>query len=139
MTSEIIIGGIGILSTVTSGWVSWFFSKKKYYSEVDHNLIANMEESLEFYKRISDDNKSRLDELILMNNTIKERNEALEEEIHQIRGQMLELAMSICMDLTCKKRISNKEVLDNNNGETKNRAVKADCPNRRRCQSAGKK
>lgn len=58
----IITGAIGLVSTIVTGWTSWFFARKKYNSEVDQNVIKNMSDSLEFYKSLSDDNKSRLDE-----------------------------------------------------------------------------
>lgn len=106
-TGILITGGIGILTTITSGWVSWFFARKKYYSEVDHNLIENMESSLEFYKTLSDDNRARLDEMI-------ERNDNLEREVQELRRQMLNLTMNICMDLTCANRIREHKILRKN-------------------------
>ena len=38
----IVTGVVGLITTVTSGWVSWLFAKKKYNAEVDTNLIENM-------------------------------------------------------------------------------------------------
>ena len=35
----LITGGVGIITTVISGWASWFFARRKYNSEVDNNLI----------------------------------------------------------------------------------------------------
>lgn len=37
--NAIIVGAVGLVTTITSGWVSWLFARKKYNSEVDHNLI----------------------------------------------------------------------------------------------------
>lgn len=42
MNTEIIIALIGVASTFISGFSGWFFARKKYNSEVDNNLIANM-------------------------------------------------------------------------------------------------
>ena len=42
----LITGGIGLVTTIVSGWTSWFFARKKYDSEVDSNLINNMKESI---------------------------------------------------------------------------------------------
>jgi hypothetical protein len=53
----LITGGVGVISTIISAWASWFFARKKYNSEVDGNLIENMQKSLEFYEKLSDDNK----------------------------------------------------------------------------------
>lgn len=93
----LITGGVGIITTVISGWTSWFFARRKYNSEVDNNLIENMQQSLEFYKKLSDDNKNRLDEVL-------ERNAELEQEIRDLRKQMFSLMNSICTDLTCQLR-----------------------------------
>ena len=94
----LITGIIGLVTSIISAWASWFFARKKYDSEVDHNLIENMENSLEFYKKLSDDNRTRLEEMA-------ERNKALEIEVQELRKQMLNLTMNICMDLTCQHRI----------------------------------
>lgn len=114
MTELLITGGIGLVSTIVSGWVSWIFARKKYYSEVDHNLIENMENSLEFYKKLSDDNRARLEEMA-------ERNKALEVEIQELRKQMLNLTMNICMDLTCANRVREQLKRRNSNGKDKDR------------------
>lgn len=114
MTELLITGGIGLVSTIVSGWVSWVFARKKYYSEVDHNLIENMENSLEFYKKLSDDNRARLEEMA-------ERNKALEVEIQELRKQMLNLTMNICMDLTCANRVREQLKRRNSHGKDKDR------------------
>lgn len=96
--SILITGGIGLLTSIISSWTTWFFTRKKYNSEVDLNLVEKMEKSLEFYKSLSDDNKNRLEE-------ITERNNELEKEVQELRKQVLNLTMNICMDLTCSHRI----------------------------------
>lgn len=113
-TSILITGGVGILSTIASGWITWFITRKKYYSEVDHNLIENMENSLEFYKKLSDDNRTRLEEMA-------ERNKALELELQELRKQVLNLTLNICMDLTCKRRIGEHQYNEKKNGKVKDR------------------
>lgn len=105
----LITGGIGIITTVISGWTSWFFARRKYNSEVDNNLIENMQQSLEFYKKLSDDNKDRLDEVL-------KRNAELEQEIRDLRKQMFSLMNSICTDLTCQLRKRNSNLFNEQNG-----------------------
>lgn len=99
---------IGIVTTFTSGFTAWFFARKKYNSEVDNNLIKNMQDSLEFYKKLSDDNKSRLDEVL-------KRNENLEGEVKELRQQVMGLMTSICTDLSCQIRKGNYEGVINKN------------------------
>lgn len=105
----LITGGVGIITTVISGWTSWFFARRKYNSEVDNNLIENMQQSLEFYKKLSDDNKNRLDEVL-------KRNAELEQEIKDLRKQMFSLMNSICTDLTCQLRKRNLDLFNEQNG-----------------------
>lgn len=105
MDTEVVITAIiGIISTVISGWTSWFYTRKKYNSEVDSNLIANMKESLEFYKQLSDDNRARLEEVLKRNDELEERDKRLEKEVSELRTQVFNLMGSICMDLTCTLR-----------------------------------
>lgn len=104
----VITGIIGIITSIASAWTSWFFTRKKYNSEVDNNLIKNMQDSLEFYKKLSDDNKSRLDEVL-------KRNENLEEEVKELRQQVMGLMTSICTDLSCQIRKGNYEDVINKN------------------------
>lgn len=87
-----------ILAPVITGFASWLMAKKRYYSEVDSTVIANMKESLDFYKQLSDDNRDRLSEVL-------KKNDQLEKEVSELKSQMLKLTMNICMDLTCKHRV----------------------------------
>lgn len=100
---------IGIVTTFTSGFTAWFFARKKYNSEVDNNLINNMKESLDFYRKLSDDNRERLDGVL-------KRNDNLEEEVKELRQQVMSLMTSICTDLSCQIRKGNYEELLNNKG-----------------------
>lgn len=110
----IITGAIGLLTTLISGWTSWFFARKKYNSEVDGNLIANMKESLEFYKQLSDDNKKRLDEAL-------KRSDYLEEEVKELRKQVLNLMTIMCTDLSCQLRKGDyKNIIENGTGIKEN-------------------
>lgn len=93
----LITGAVGVISSIISAWTSWFFARKKYNSEVDNNLIENMQKSLNFYKQLSDDNKKRLDDVL-------KRNEDLEKEVKELKKQMFNLMSSICVDLTCQVR-----------------------------------
>ena len=96
----LITGGIGLITTIVSSWASWFFARKKYNSEVDNNLINNMKESLDFYERLSVDNRERLEEVL-------KRNTELEQEVGELRKQLFNLMSSICTDLTCQLRKRN--------------------------------
>ena len=116
----LITGGVGLITSIVSSWTAWFFARKKYNSEVDLNLVEKMEKSLEFYRNLSDDNRARLEE-------ITERNNELEKEVPELRKQVLNLTMNICMDLTCSNRI--KEITKRN-GKNKSRLDETTSPSR---------
>ena len=78
----------GVIATIVSGFSSWFFAKRKYNAEVDNNLITNMQESLEFYKALADDNKARLDDVLA-------ENAELRKEITELRGQVDKLTSAL--------------------------------------------
>ena len=78
----------GAIATFVSSFTTWFFTKRKYNSEVDSNLITNMQESLEFYKTLADDNKARLEEVL------REKAE-LRKEITELRTQVDNLTSTL--------------------------------------------
>ena len=74
----------GIITTTLSGFTSWFFAKRKYNAEVDNHLITNMQESLDFYKALADDNKVRLDAVL-------KENAELRKEVNEMRDKLVAL------------------------------------------------
>lgn len=104
MEDILITGGVGLASTIISSIITWALARKKYNSEVDNQLIKNMNESLEFYKKLSDDNKVRLEEVLKRNDELEKRDERLEEEVKLLKTQMFNLMSSLCTDLTCQLR-----------------------------------
>lgn len=93
----IITAVIGIITSFTSSWITWYFTKEKYHAEVDNTVIEGMKESLEFYKSLSDDNKRRLD-------IVLERNNNLEKELSEVKTRIIQLTTIICTDLSCQLR-----------------------------------
>lgn len=93
----IITGSIGIVTTIVSGWTSWFFARKKYYTEVDSNEIENLKKSLEFYENIVKDNNQKLQFYI----NLAEENRV---EVYRLKGIIHRLLNNSCLDNTCIKR-----------------------------------
>lgn len=98
-------GLIGLFTTIVSGWASWFFARKKYNSEVDGQVISNMTESLEFYKKLSDDNKERLDQVLTQNKEILAQNAELIEQNKKLQMEVEELKREV-------KRLTSKSKRD---------------------------
>lgn len=88
MNENIIIAIAGAITTTVSGFVSWFFAKRKYNAEVDSSLIENMQNSLEFYRALADDNKARLEGVL-------EENANLRREIAELRKQVDNLTAAL--------------------------------------------
>ena len=103
-TEVLLTAGIGVVTTIASGWTSYFFTRKKYNSEVDLNLIEKMQGSLDFYIKLSEDNKRILDETLAKLDESEKRNDTLENEIRELRNQMFTLMTQICTDLSCSAR-----------------------------------
>ena len=100
----LITAGIGVITTIASGWTSYFFTRKKYNSEVDLNLIEKMQGSLDFYMKLSEYNKRILDETLAKLDESEKRNDVLENEIRELRNQMFTLMTQICTELSCNAR-----------------------------------
>ena len=99
MISEdvLITGGVGLITTVISGWTSWFFARKKYNTEVDSNEIENLKKSLEFYESIVKDNNKKLQFYI----DLAEDNRI---EVYRLKGVIHRLLNNSCLDGECIKR-----------------------------------
>lgn len=93
----LITGGIGLVTTVVSGWTSWFFARKKYNTEVDSNEIENLKKSLEFYESIVKDNNRKLQFYI----DLAENNRI---EVYRLKGVIHRLLNNSCLDNGCIKR-----------------------------------
>jgi hypothetical protein len=93
----LITGGVGMVTTFMSGWVSWFFARRKYNSEVDSNEIENLKKSLEFYEDIVRDNNKKLQFYI----DLAENNRI---EVYRLKGVIQRLLNNSCLDNGCIKR-----------------------------------
>lgn len=83
----------GLLTTIISGFSGWFFTKKKYNAEVDNNLINNMQDSLEFYKALADDNKMRLDEVLSENSDLRQQVADLREQVSKLTSALAQYGL----------------------------------------------
>lgn len=99
MISEdvLITGGAGLITTIVSGWVSWFFTRRKYNTEVDSDEIENLKKSLEFYENIVKDSNKKLQFYI----DLAEDNRI---EVYRLKGVIHRLLNNSCLDGGCIKR-----------------------------------
>lgn len=76
------------ITTIIGPIIAWFLARKKNAAEVDSNVIANMKESLDFYKQLSDDTRRRLDDAL-------KRNDELEQKVNDLQKQVMTLSMMV--------------------------------------------
>ena len=113
---ELIIAATGLITTITS----WLLAKRKYKADVDHTVIENLQEALKTYDDIIKHNRNELE--ILMKD-----NEALREEVNDLRKQVLNLTLNICMDLRCDRRIREHQIVEKDKkGNTKGKLNSTD-------------
>lgn len=84
----IITAAVGVMATATSGFCSYFFTRKKYNTEVDHNRIANMQDSLAFYEKLSKANTDTLTSLLSKSEELAQTNIKLLIEIQNLKAQV---------------------------------------------------
>ncbi len=81
-----IVGGI--FATFAASFASWFFTKRKYNSEVETNELDNMHKSLDFYHSLSDDTNQRLKKM-------QEQNNSLEAQVASLKVENSELKIMV--------------------------------------------
>lgn len=79
---------IGVITSGLTGLITWLFSRKKYNSEVDHNNIENMENSLEFYEKLSNSNNKILSDILERSEKLAESNLKLLMEVQNLKAQV---------------------------------------------------
>lgn len=106
-TDVLITGIIGMVSTISTGWVSWFFARKKYNTEVEANEIENLKKSLDFYEKIIKDNNSKLQLYI-------EMTDKNNKEVYRLKSIVYKILNKSCLDSACIKRqfYTDREIAD---------------------------
>lgn len=115
MASEIIMAIVGVICTAISSGVTFFFTRKKYITEVDSQQIQNMDASFDVYRKMMEEALSSQKKT--MENTIEaqdkrldmlqKENDSLKAQVGQLQMQMLNILGSICLDSTCRLRKMN--------------------------------
>ena len=89
MDSSIIITPIvTVICSALTSLVTWLLSRRKYNSEVEHNNIENMEDSLSFYEKLSDSNNKILQEILDKYEKVAQTNVELLLEVQNLNTQV---------------------------------------------------
>lgn len=106
MSTEIIMALIGIASASISSFLTWIFNKKKQDAEINHTVVEGMQNSLQFYEKLSEDTKSRLQEALEDRQKLYQKLEDQGKEIAEIKTEMMKILAKVCYNLECKYRVS---------------------------------
>lgn len=117
MNTEIVTALIGILATGLSSVLTYVLTKRKYNAEVDRQVIDNLQHSLDFYIKLSEDTSNRLDEYHKDNMELRKENEELRQKITELQTQVSYLKRNICFKESCKER----EDMESNTAKTNRR------------------
>lgn len=97
-----------IITNIVSPIISWMLAKKRYNVEVDSSVIANMKESLAFFKDICESNREEMAKLRGEYAEYKEAKEReasiMRAELRDLKSQQLAMFQLMCMDLPCQYR-----------------------------------
>ena len=102
MIDALITTGIATAASAVTSGVTFLFARKKYVSEVNSNDIKNMQESLNFYIKMVEDNTKRIndyqDEIKELRNENREQRKQMSEIVTEnmsLRLQIQELTLKI--------------------------------------------
>lgn len=84
----VITAVIGVVCTGLSSFITWLLTRRKYNTEVDHNSIENMDNSLEFYSKLSNSNNKILEDILERSEKLAESNLKLLIEVQNLRAQV---------------------------------------------------
>lgn len=88
MNELLLTAIITIATSSITGFVTWLLSKKKYDAAVKHDNIENMENSLEFYDKLSKSNNKILEDILARSEKLSESNLQLMIEVQNLRAQL---------------------------------------------------
>jgi len=80
-----------LITTIVGALVGFLLGRKKYNKEVDNLAITNMQQSLDFYQKLSDDTSARLENVLNENATLRDEIKHVRSENSQLKEQMNEL------------------------------------------------
>lgn len=97
MDNIIITGIVGMVTAFMGSFTTWLLARRKYNASVDSEEIANLKESLDFYKKIVSDYNIKLDFYI----KLAEDNRI---EVYRLKGVLHRMLSESCADNSCTKR-----------------------------------
>ena len=77
-----------LIAGLITGFIGWFFGRKKAATEVEKSQIENAEKLLEFYKNMVDDLGKRLENSIIRFNAAENTIKELEDKVDLMTAEL---------------------------------------------------
>lgn len=108
---------MSVATAVGGGFSGWFFTRKKYNTEVDANVIENLAASFTLYKENIEYCKKTIKELQDTIEEYKNKNDKLERELSILQNRMFNIMEQVCMNLACTMRKRNFDLFGNEHSD----------------------
>lgn len=99
MTEIIVTAIVGLVVTIVTSLTTWTLARKKYFTEVDHNKINNMQDSLQFYEQLVKSNNESLTEILARSEELASSNIHLLKEVQDLKIKVEMLTTVIRVEL----------------------------------------
>lgn len=90
MASEIIIALTGLFCTTVSSAVTFFLTRKKYVTEVDSQVVRNVKDAFEAYKKVMEETLNSQNEKI---QRLQSENAYLKKQFELMQSQIVDLML----------------------------------------------
>lgn len=90
MASEIIIALVGLFCTTVSSIVTFFLTRRKYNSEVDSQVVQNVKNAFEAYKKVMEETISSQEQKI---KELQGENAYLKKQFEMMQSQLVSLLL----------------------------------------------
>ena len=79
---------LSVSASAITALLGFLLGKKKYNNEVDNGIIENMEKSLEFYKKLSDDKDMRIEQVLQENAQLRKEVASLRDTVNEFNKKL---------------------------------------------------
>lgn len=90
MAHEIIIALVGLFCTTISSVVTFFLTRRKYNSEVDSQVVQNVKNAFEAYKKVMEETINSQEQKI---KELQGENAYLKKQFEMMQGQLVSLLL----------------------------------------------
>lgn len=111
---------MSVATAIGGGFSGWFFTRKKYHTEVDANVIKNLASSFTLYKENIEYCEKTIKDLKDTIEEYKLKNDKLEKDLTELKERMFHIMEQVCINLACTMRKRSFDLFGNENTSKEN-------------------